>query len=214
MSVEWRQMFMILGVLSIGIGNLVAIAQTNIKRMLAYSTMAHMGFVLLGFSTGLQVGLASAMFYVFTYVVSALGAFGIILFLSRRGFESDDIDDFKGLSRRSPWFAFVTLLLMFSLSGIPPTVGFWAKLSILQAVVSSGYIGVAVFSVVMSLIGAFYYLRIIKLMFFDPIDSGKGVEEESESALLLGVNGIAILALGFIPGVLLAFCEKVISISI
>ncbi len=214
MFVEWRQMLLILAVLSIGFGNLVAIAQRNIKRMLAYSTIAHMGFVLLGFATGLTNGLASAMFYVFTYVLAALGAFGIILFLSRRGFESDDINDFKGLSRRSPWFAFVMLLLMFSLSGIPPTVGFWAKLSILQVVVSAGYIEVAIFSVLMSLIGAFYYLRIIKLMFFDPIDLRERLEEESESAFLLGCNGIAMIALGFLPGVLLAFFEKVVSLSI
>ena len=214
MMIEWRQMLLLLGVMSIGLGNLVAIAQTNIKRMLAYSTMAHMGFVLLGFSTGLTSGIAASMFYVSTYVLAALGAFGMILFLSRRGFESDDINDFKGLSRTSPWLAFTMLLIMFSMAGIPPTIGFWAKLSILQGVVETGFVGVAVFAVIMSLVGAFYYLRIIKLMFFDELGNNKVVNENNGPTLLLSLNGGAMLALGLLPGLLLAFFERIIKLSL
>ncbi len=214
MLLEWKQMLLLLGVLSIGFGNFVAIAQTNIKRMLAYSTIAHMGFLLLGFASGIKMGIAASMFYAVTYVLSALGAFGMILFMSRRGFEADELKDFKGLSRASPWYAFIMLLLMFSMAGIPPTVGFWAKLSILQVIVEAGHIGIASFAVIMSLIGAFYYLRIIKLMFFDAVETGKPLDEQNGSGILLGINGLAMLGLGFLPGVLLSFCERIISFSI
>ncbi len=164
---EWRQMLMIMAVLSLAIGNLTAIMQTNLKRMLAYSTISHMGFLLLGVLSGTIDGYGAGMFYVVVYVLMTLGAFGIILLLTRGGFEAEELDDYKGLNQRSPWYAFLMLLLMFSMAGIPPTVGFYAKLSVLQAVVQIGLWWVAVIAVIFSLIGAFYYLRIVKLMYFD-----------------------------------------------
>jgi NADH-quinone oxidoreductase subunit N len=164
---EWRDMLVILAVLSMAVGNIAAIAQSNLKRMLAYSTISHMGFMLLGILAGSQNGYGSAMFYVLVYALMSLGGFGMILLLSRAGFEADKLDDFKGLNRRSPWLAFLMLLLMFSMAGIPPTVGFYAKLAVLQAVVEIGYVWLAVAAVMFSLIGAFYYLRIVKLMYFD-----------------------------------------------
>ena len=183
MAVEWQQMLVVLSVCSMLLGNLAAIAQTNLKRMLAYSTIAQMGFMLLGLCPGVVNNntlsavnaYSSAMFYVVTYVLTTLGTFGMIMLLSRQGFEAEQIDDLKGLARRSPWFAGVMAIFMFSLAGIPPTVGFYAKLSVLQALVStndSGYILLAVVAVLLSLVGAFYYLRLVKIMFFDePVDA-------------------------------------------
>ena len=166
MVADWQGMLIILAVMSMMIGNLAAIAQTNIKRMLAYSTISHMGFMLLGIIGADENGYSSSMFYVLVYVLMTLGTFGMIMLLSREGFEAEKLDDFKGLNRRNPWYAFITLLLMFSMAGIPPTVGIYAKLSVLQAVISAGYIWLAVVAVLFSLIGAFYYLRIVKLMYF------------------------------------------------
>ena len=170
--VEWQQMLIVMAVLSLAIGNITAIAQTNLKRMLAYSTISHMGFLLLGILSGTLDGFGAAMFYIVVYVLMSLGTFGMILLLSREGFEAENLEDFKGLNQRSPWYAFMMLLLMFSMAGIPPTVGFYAKLSVLQAVLSAGYIWLAVVAVLFSLVGAFYYLRIVKLMYFDaPTDT-------------------------------------------
>ncbi len=211
---EWQQMLLMLAILSIGLGNFVAIAQTNIKRMLAYSTMAHMGFVLLGLSSGSTNGIIAAMFYVITYVLASLTAFGTILFLARKGFESDNIEDFKGLSHTNPWVAFLMLISMLSMAGIPPIIGFWGKLSILQVIVESGFIGVAIFTVVLSLIGAFYYLRIIKFMFFDKIEESREIDQKANAFFLLTVNGLSLLILGFVPGVILGFCKRVIELSI
>ena len=183
LAVDWQQMLVVLSVASLLIGNLAAIAQTNLKRMLGYSTIAQMGFMLLGLCSGVVNGntlsaanaYSSAMFYVVTYVLTTLGIFGIIMLLSRQGFEAEQIDDFKGLAKRSPWYAAVMAIFMFSLAGIPPTVGFYAKLSVLQALVSTnvaGFIVLAVVAVLLSLIGAFYYLRVVKVMFFDePTDT-------------------------------------------
>ena len=210
---EWRDMLVILAVLSMLVGNIAAIAQTNLKRMLAYSTISHMGFMLLGILAGSQNGYGSAMFYVIVYALMSLGGFGMILLLSRAGFEADKLDDFKGLNRRSPWLAFIMLLLMFSMAGIPPTVGFYAKLAVLQAVVQIHYVWLAVVAVVLSLVGAFYYLRIVKLMYFDAPHDHSPIVSGIDSRLLMSANGIAVLALGIVPQPLMAVCIKAIDLS-
>jgi NADH-quinone oxidoreductase subunit N len=221
LAVDWQQMLVVLAVASLVVGNVVAIAQTNLKRMLAYSTIAQMGFVLLGLSAGVVhwntisgAGAYSAsMFYIVTYVLTTLGTFGLILFMSRAGFEAEQVSDLAGLNRRAPWLAGVMAIFMFSLAGIPPMVGFFAKLAVLQALVATGvtgYIVLAVFAVLMSLIGAYYYLRIVKLMYFDastddaPLARGMGV------SALLAANGAAVLLLGPFSGGLLAACRDAI----
>ena len=214
LAIDWQQMLIILAVLSLALGNLAAIAQTNIKRMLAYSTIAHMGFMLLALLSGvinrnlLSAGAAysAAMFYVVVYVLTVLGAFGVVLLLSRAGFEADNLSDFKGLNQRSPWYALLMLMFMFSLAGIPPTVGFYAKLAVLQAVITAGHIWLAVVAVIFSLIGAFYYLRVVKLMYFDMPDDASPIEPAVDMQVLLSANGVAILALGIIPQPLMALC--------
>ena len=184
-------MLLILSILSMIVGNLVAIAQTNIKRMLAYSTIANMGFLLLGFVAATPNGYSAAMFYAVAYVLTSLASFGVVILLSREGFEADRIDDFRGLNQRSPWWAFVMLLTMFSLAGVPPTVGFYAKFSVIQAVVQEGHVWVAVVAVMASLVGAFYYLRIVKLMYFDdPVDDSP-IEPRGDTRVLLSANGLA-----------------------
>jgi NADH-quinone oxidoreductase subunit N len=213
----WQDMLIILSVLSMAVGNLAAIAQTNIKRMLAYSTISHMGFMLLGLLSGVVAGntlsatdaWSSAMFYAVVYVLMSLGAFGMVVLLSRAGFEAERIDDFRGLNARSPWLAFIMLLLMFSLAGIPPTVGFFAKLSVIQSVVSVGdtrHLALAVFAVMMSLIGAFYYLRVVKLMYFDEPQDKRSVDIRLDSGILLSANGLAVLVLGLFPQSLMQVC--------
>lgn len=214
MAADWQGMLIILAVMSMTIGNLAAIAQTNIKRMLAYSTISHMGFVLLGVLSADGNGYSSAMFYVVVYVLMTLGMFGIIMLLSRTGFEADNLEDFKGLNRRNPWYAFITLLLMFSMAGIPPTVGIYAKLSVLQAVLNAGYIWLAVLAVLLSLIGVFYYLRIVKLMYFDEPTSDALIEPQHDVKLLISANGLAILGFGLFPQVLMALCAYAIQQSI
>ena len=210
---EWRDMLVILAVLSMALGNIAAIAQTNLKRMLAYSTISHMGFMLLGILAGSQNGYSSAMFYVLVYALMSLGGFGMILLLSRAGFESDKLDDFKGLNRRSPWLAFLMLLLMFSMAGVPPTVGFYAKLSVLQAVVEIGYVWLAVAAVLFSLIGAFYYLRIVKLMYFDAPHDAAPISASADTRVIMSANGLAVLALGILPQPLMAVCVHAIGAS-
>jgi NADH-quinone oxidoreductase subunit N len=210
---EWRDMLVILAVLSMAVGNIAAIAQTNLKRMLAYSTISHMGFMLLGILAGSQNGYGSAMFYVLVYALMSLGGFGMILLLSRAGFEADKLDDFKGLNRRSPWLAFLMLLLMFSMAGVPPTVGFYAKLSVLQAVVEIGYVWLAVVAVLFSLIGAFYYLRIVKLMYFDTPHDTEAISTCPDARVLMSANGLAVLALGILPQPLMAVCVYAIGAS-
>jgi NADH-quinone oxidoreductase subunit N len=211
---DWQQMLAILAVLSMALGNITAIAQSNLKRMLAYSTIAHMGFMLLGLLSGWAGGnflnrpdaYAAAMFYTVVYVLMSLGSFGMLLFLSRKGFECENLDDLRGLNRRSPWYAFVMLLLMFSLAGVPPTVGFYAKLAVLDAVIKAGQVWLAVFAVVMSLIGAFYYLRVVKVMYFEEPDVDAPIEAGLEMRLLLSANGLAVLVLGVMPGPLMTLC--------
>ena len=218
LAVDWQQMITVLAVLSIAVGNITAIVQTNIKRMLAYSTIAQMGFMLLGMLSGVANGnvstaanaYSSAMFYSITYVLTTLGTFGTIMLLSRAGFEAENIDDFKGLNQRSPWFAFVMLILMFSLTGIPPTVGFYAKLSVLQAVLGTGQVWLAVVSVLLSLIGAFYYLRVVKAMYFDdPVDQSQ-IVVSNDMRVTLSLNGLAVLILGVLPGPLMLACGTAI----
>lgn len=221
---DWQAMLGILAVLSLVLGNLTAIAQTNLKRMLAYSTIAQIGFMLLGLMSGVVEGQAgraaeaysAAMFYTVVYVFSTLGTFGVILLLSRAGFECDKISDLKGLNAKSPWLAFVMLLLMFSLAGIPPTVGFWAKLTVLQAVVHAGHWWVAVTAVIFSLIGAFYYLRVIKVMYFDAPSEGASqlVLARPEARALLAVNGAFVIIFGVFNDALLKLCLSTIKLSL
>lgn len=217
-AVDWQQMLVVLAVLSMAIGNITAIAQTNLKRMLAYSTISQMGFMLLGLLSGVSNGNVSmaadaysaSMFYSITYVLTTLGSFGIIMLLARSGFEAENLEDLKGLSKRSPWFAFVMLLLMFSLAGIPPMMGFYAKLSVLQAVLTTGQVWLAVLAVLLSLIGAFYYLRVVKLMYFDePADLGV-ITVSADMRIVLSVNGLAVLVLGLVPGSLMSACAAAI----
>jgi len=212
--VHWSGMLEILAVLSMALGNIVAISQTNIKRMLAYSTIAHMGFMLLGILSGNLEGYGAAMFYAVIYVLMSLGGFGMIMLLSREGFEADTLNDFKGLNQRSSWLAFMMMILMFSMAGIPPTVGFYAKLSVLSAVVNAGHIPLAVFAVLISLIGAFYYLRIVKLMYFDAPESHAPIILQPDSSILISFNGMAVLLLGIIPGNLIWVCAQSVQQSL
>lgn len=218
LAIDWQQMLTVLAVLSMAVGNLAAIAQTNLKRMLAYSAISHMGFMLLGLLSGVVNGnifsaanaYSSAMFYMITYVFTTLGTFGVIMLLARAGFEAENIEDFKGLNQRSPWFAFVMLLLMFSLAGIPPVMGFFAKLSVLQAVLGTGQIWLAVVAVLFSLIGAFYYLRVVKVMYFDEPRDAVKIAPTSDMAVALSINGVLVLLLGLLPGPLMTACANAI----
>ena len=203
MASDWQGMLVILAVMSMAIGNIAAIAQSNIKRMLAYSTISHMGFLLLGFISADANGYSSALFYVIAYVLMTLGTFAMIMLLCRNGFEAENISDFKGLSKRNAWYAFITLLLMFSLAGIPPMIGFYAKLAVLQAVVNAGFVWLAVVAVLFSLIGAFYYLRIIKFMYFDEPETNEPILPNNDVKILLSANGLAILILGIFPQALM-----------
>jgi NADH-quinone oxidoreductase subunit N len=212
--VEWQQMLVVMAVLSLVIGNVTAIVQTNLKRMLAYSTISHMGFVLLGVLAGDENGFSAAMFYVVVYVLMNLGAFGMILLLSRDGFEAEDLEDFRGLNQRSPWYAFLMLLIMFSMVGVPPTVGFYAKLAVLQSVLNADYLGVAVVAIVFSAVGAFYYLRVVKLMYFDAPRDTAPIAPGADVKVLLSLNGLAVLLFGIVPGPLMALCLVSIQASL
>lgn len=205
----WVPMLIILSVLSLSIGNLAAIAQTNIRRMLAYSTVGHVGFIFMGLLANSPEGLRAALFYTIIYVIMAAGAFGMLLLMSRRGFDADYLDDFKGLNSRSPWFAMIMLLIMVSMIGIPPLAGFYAKLWVLQAVLDAGYLWLAIVGIVFSVVGAFYYLRVIKLMYFDePEDTGP-IEAPADLQVVLTINGLLLLVLGLFPDRLLAICAQV-----
>ncbi|THF66920.1 NADH-quinone oxidoreductase subunit NuoN [Pseudothauera nasutitermitis] len=211
---QWQAMLMFLAVLSIILGNLAAIAQSNIKRMLAYSGISHMGFMLLGLLSGVVDGdrhyafgaYSSAMFYAVSYVIMSLASFGMVILLSRAGFEAENIDDFKGLNKRSPWFAAMMMIVMFSMAGIPFFIGFFAKLAVLQSVVAAGYIWLAVLAVIMSVIGAYYYLRVVKVMYFDePVDSAP-IHAPADVRVMLSVNGLSIAVLGLMPNALMSLC--------
>ncbi len=203
---DWQGMLIVLSVLSMVLGNLVAIAQSNIKRMLAYSTIANMGYMLLGLLTADRYGYSAAMFYVVVYALTSIASFGIIMLLSRQGFESDRLDDFKGLNRRSPWWAFIMLLVMFSLAGLPPTVGFYAKFMVIEAALADGFVWLAVVAVLTSLVGAYYYLRVVKLMYFDdPVESAP-IVVRGDTGIVLSINGVLLLVLGILPQRLIALC--------
>lgn len=221
LAFDWQQMLMLLAVASLAIGNLAAIAQTNIKRMLAYSTISHMGFVLIGMMSGVVNGHAeaagnaysSSMFYVVSYVLTTLASFGVILLLARSGFESEEISDFAGLNQRSPYYAGIMAMCLFSLAGIPPMIGFYGKLAVLQALVASGgamHLWLAVFAVLMSLIGAFYYLRVVKVMYFDAPITAVEVSAPFDIRAVLSLNGALLLVLGLLPGGLMALCANAV----
>ena len=223
LAIDWQQMLAVLAIGSLLIGNLAAIGQSNLKRMLAYSTISQMGFVLLGLLSGVVNGnvdpatvenaYSSAMFYVITYVLTTLATFGVVLLLAREGFESEEISDLAGLNQRSPLYAGVMAICMFSMAGIPPLVGFYAKLSVLQSLIASGqslYIGLAVFAVVMSLIGAFYYLRVVKVMYFDEPITATSVSAPLDVRVVLSINGALVLGLGLLPGGLMSLCADAI----
>jgi len=205
---DWSQMLVVLAVLSIAIGNVVAVAQSNIKRMLAYSTISHVGYILLGILSGSAQGYQAAMFYMVSYVIVASGSFGMILLLARKGFEADQIVDFKGLNARSPWFAGMMAILMFSLAGLPPFVGFWAKLGVVQAVLDGGFTWLAVVAVLFSVVGAFYYLRIVKLMYFDDPTDLSVIGGSVLMRTVLSVNALLVLALGAAPAELISLCQR------
>lgn len=222
MSPAWQDMLMVMAVLSLVVGNLVAIAQSNLKRMLAYSTISHMGFVLLGLMSGVVNGnlmsangaYSAALFYVIVYVITTLGTFGMVLLLTRQGFEAEALSDLKGLHQRNPWYAFLMLILMFSLAGVPPAAGFYAKLVVLQAVVNTGHLWLAILAVLASLVGAFYYLRVVKLMYFDEPADTQRLEPRKGLRFALSLSGLLALVLGIIPGGLLNLCLQVIDMTL
>jgi len=201
---------MVVAVLSLLLGNIVAIAQTNIKRMLGYSTIAHVGFILLAVFCGTAKGNAAALFYTLTYVVATSGAFGIIILLSRRGYDAENLSDFKGLNQRSPWTAAMMMFIMLSLAGIPPMVGFFGKLNVIDAVLSSGYTGLAIVMVLASVIGAYYYLRVIWYMYFEDAEDRALLQASTDTRVILSLNAVAVLALGIVPGWLWALCVTVL----
>jgi len=214
LAVDWQGMLIIMAVLSITIGNITAIAQTNIKRMLAYSTISHVGFLLFGFLSASINGYASSMFYISAYVLMTLAGFGIILLLSRKGFEAENLDDLKGLNQRSPWFAFLMMVTMFSMAGVPPTLGFYAKFTVLQAALQAGFIWLVVFAVLMAAVGAYYYLRIVKLMYFDEPQDPTPIANNAEMNMVLSVNAIGLLILGLMPQRLMEICAYAITRSL
>lgn len=220
MVVDWQQMLIVMALISMAVGNVTALAQTNIKRMLAYSTISQMGFMLLGLLSGVFEGSTSAsaanaysasMFYAVTYVLTTLGSFAVIMLLSRSGFEADTLDDFKGLNQRSPWFAAVMMVLLLSLAGVPPMVGFFAKLTVLEAALAAGHLWLVIVAVLLSLVGAYYYLRVVKLMYFDaPVDTSPILADRGMQ-ITLSLNGIAVVLLGILPGPLMTLCLQAMS---
>jgi NADH-quinone oxidoreductase subunit N len=226
LAIDWQQMLLALAVASLVIGNLTAIAQTNLKRMLAYSTIAQLGFVLLGMMAGVvgtrdavnfanvATAYSASMYYTITYVLTTLGSFGIIMMLARSGFEADNLADFKGLAKRSPWYAIVMTVLMFSLAGVPPMMGFMAKWAVLDAVVGSGHLSLAIIAVAASLVGAFYYLRVVKVMWFDEVADASPIATPLDMRVVLSLNGILVVLLGVLPGPLLAACLSAMSLTL
>ena len=215
---DWHAMLMILAVLSMVVGNLAAIAQVSLKRMLAYSTIANMGYLLLGFVAGISrddplIGYSAAMFYAIAYAMTTAASFGIILLLSRKGFEADQIEDLKGLNQRSPWYAFLVMTVMFSLAGVPLTIGFFAKLVVIEAIIGVGYNWLAIVAVITSLIGAYYYLRIVKVMYFDAPTATDEIKVRGDAHFAFSVNGLALLVLGIIPEPLLMLCYRALHLS-
>ena len=210
---DWSIILAVIATLSIVLGNLIAVSQTNIKRMLAYSAIANMGFLLLGFVGGGKDGYAAALFYAVAYANTGLVSFGILVLISGRGVEIENISDLKGLNSRSPWYAFLMLLAMFSLAGIPPTVGFWAKLSVIESIVGAGYTWIAVIAVLASLVGAFYYLRVVRVMYFSESEEGTIALPSRGETVLISANALVILLLGALPSLLLSLCAKALQVS-
>ena len=206
----WQGMIMVLAVLSLVIGNVVAIAQSNIKRMLGYSAIGHVGFILLAVFCGTGQGYAAALFYTLTYVLMAAGSFGMVILLSRQGFEAELLSDFKGLNARSPWFAFMMLFFMFGLAGVPPWVGFFAKLNVINAVLEAGFPGLAVLMVLAAVVGAFYYIRVVWMMYFESAEDRAILQAKVDTRFVLSLNGLAVLAIGLMPGWLLSLCISVL----
>ena len=217
---DWQQMLALLAILSIALGNITAIAQSNLKRMLAYSAIAHMGFMLLGLLSGFvgdnwnsrNDAYSAALFYMIVYAVMSVGAFGMLIYLSHAGFECENLEDMRGLNRTHPWYAFLMLLIMFSLAGIPPTAGFYAKLAVFQAAVAAGHVWLAVAAVLLSLVGAFYYLRVVKLMYFDDPAAAQPVRPQPVGRLVLSANGLFLLVFGILPQSLMAMCKTAIEL--
>jgi NADH-quinone oxidoreductase subunit N len=210
MQSSWQGMLIVLCVLSLLLGNIVAIAQTNLKRMLAYSTISHVGFVLMGFIAGSEIGVEAAMFYTMSYVLMAAAAFGMIIVLSRRGFEAEQLEDFRGLNQRSPWFALMMLLIMFSMAGVPPLVGFYAKLTVLSALIDANLVWLAIFGVVLAVVGAFYYLRIVWYMYFADAPDSTPLRSALDLRFVISANCLLLLALGIFPAYLLDLCARVL----
>jgi NADH-quinone oxidoreductase subunit N len=219
LAADWQQMLALLAILSIAVGNITAIAQSNLKRMLAYSAIANMGFMLLGLLSGMVEGnwlnretaYGAALFYMIIYAAMSVGAFGMLLLLSRAGFDCENLDDMRGLNRRSPWYAFLMMLLMLSLAGLPPTAGFYAKLAVFNAAVSAGHLWLAVAAVLLSLVGAYYYLRVVKLMYFDEPTDSAPVRPRLPSGVLMSANGLALLLFGIVPQPLMSLCYVAIA---
>ncbi|HLD17118.1 MAG TPA: NADH-quinone oxidoreductase subunit NuoN [Coxiellaceae bacterium] len=208
LQVEWQQILMVMGVLSIAIGNIVAISQTNIKRLLAYSSIAHMGYAILGLACATPRGYGAALFYIITYSIMSLGAFGLLVMMSQVNFEADNIDDLKGLNTRNPWLAFMMLLVMFSMAGVPPLVGFMAKVGILEALIKAHFVGLAILAIIFSIIGSYYYLRVVKVMYFEEPDTIAPVLCTMNEKMALSLNGLAVLLLGILPGALFTVCHN------
>ena len=209
---HWEDILVLLSIVSLAVGNVVAIAQANLKRMLAYSTISHVGYLLLGVLAGTASGYAASMFYIIVYALMSLGGFGMIILLSRAGFEAERLEDFKGLNERSAWFAFMMLILMFSMAGVPPFLGFWAKLVVLKAVVDVNLVWLAAVAVVFSIIGAFYYLRIVKLMYFDKPEDGSALEASADMRVMVSANGLLVLGLGIAPEALMSLCAAALHV--
>jgi len=206
LQAEWNQILMLLAVLSIGLGNVVAIAQTNLKRMFAYSTIAHVGFLFVGLVSGTADGYAASMFYVISYTLMAAGGFGMIILLSRSGFESDQLTDFSGLNTRNAWYAFLMLILMLSMAGVPPFLGFWAKWAVLREAIAAGHVWLAAVAVFFAVIGLFYYLRVVRLVYFEKPQHNEVIAPSTDFNLVLSANALAILALGIYPTALMGIC--------
>jgi len=219
LAADWQQMLALLAILSMALGNIAAIAQSNLKRMLAYSAIANMGFMLLGLLSGMVDGnwlnrdsaYSAALFYIIIYTVMSVGAFGMLCLLSRAGLDCENLEDMRGLNRRNPWYAMLMMLLMLSLAGLPPTAGFYAKLAVFNAAVSAGYVWLAVAAVLLSLVGAYYYLRIVKLMYFDEPRDAAPAAAPAQGGVLMSVNGLALLFFGIVPGPLMDLCTVAIA---
>ena len=214
MMLDWKQMMLIMAILSIGIGNITAIAQTNIKRMYAYSTISHIGFILFGLMSGTLNGYASSLFYVISYMFMTLASFAVLIMMSRKNFDCQTLEDFKGLNKRNSWYAFLMLITMLSMAGIPPTIGFYAKFMVLQAAFDAGFAGFVVYAVLMALVGMFYYMRIVKLMYFDEPKLKNNIETPIDMKWILSANALALLVIGLVPHTFMEATTQAVALSL